>query len=218
MRFFPCFCLRMLATVCFSNPHGFSLSESTAWHCAFCGFVTFWKVMFCFAGCWSRGTTTRKLGEGCQNPQDTALLPRPLGEGRLLCPGMSHPGFRQHRGRTQSTVEADALHRVTENLTVQEESWLMDGSIRSRLLRETEVPSVLLSLKNSVLECKHWILPRPFLLCRGWNSGLVAFGLICDDISNLLKNDVPEKVTLEHPEEQGGCLQQQSLPWTESQM
>lgn len=52
--------------------------------------------------------------------------------------------------------------------------------------------------------------PSHFPQHRGRNSGLMAFGLICDDISAFLKNIGPEKVMLEHPEEQVSCLQGQS--------
>lgn len=54
--------------------------------------------------------------------------------------------------------------------------------------------------------------PSHFPQHRGRNFGLVAFGLIFDDISDLLKNIGPEKVMLEHPKEQVSCLQGQSLP------
>lgn len=40
----------------------------------------------------------------------------------------------------------------------------------------------------------------------------MAFGLICSDISDLLKNIILEKVMLEHPEEQVSYLQGQNLP------
>ena len=54
--------------------------------------------------------------------------------------------------------------------------------------------------------------PSHFPQHRGRNSGLVAFGLILDDISDLVKNIGPQKVTLEHPEEQVSCPQGQSQP------
>lgn len=80
------------------------------------------------------------------------------------------------------------------------------------LLRKIrEVPRTTLAFRDGVLECKHRTLPHASpVLC--WTSGLVAFGLICDDVSDLLKNIVPEKVMLEHSNEQVSCLQGQSLP------
>lgn len=77
----------------------------------------------------------------------------------------------------------------------------------SGLLREIrEVPSTPQAFQDGVLEHKHWTLPHASPPCRGWNSGLAAFGLTCNDISDLLKNTIPEKVMLEHPKEQVSCL------------
>lgn len=61
-------------------------------------------------------------------------------------------------------------------------------------------------------------LSLAFPQCCGRNSGLVAFGLICGDILDLLKNIVQEKVMLEHPKEQVSCLQGQTLPRTQLQI